>query len=510
VETALENRNSVRSAEMPVEELQVLYSLTDRLYRASTLGEILDAGLDAIVSVLGDRGSILLFDQAGVMRFVGWRGLSDSYRLRLEGHTPWTPDDFNPDPIFVSDIAETTEADWVKQAISAEGIRGLAFIPLVARRRVIGKFMTYYPVAHHFSEAERNLATNIAHQLGFSLERLRADEARRAAEGDLRESEQRFRLMSEQAPVMIWMSDAAGHCTHLNRLQRSFWGIATDDLSNFDWQSTMHPEDAARIGQEMGGALMRREPVTIEGRYRDANGGYRVLRTDARPRFSLSGEFLGMIGVNVDISKEHETQETLRLLLAELNHRVKNTLAIVQGLAHQTFKDGNATSAARQSFQGRLLALAGAHSLLTQSNWEDASLQDLAMGALRSQGISGDRFAIRGPHVALPAKHALSLALVLHELGTNAAKYGALSADAGRVEIESSLEPPDRLFLSWREYGGPPVVPPSQTGFGTRLIRESLTRDLDADVTLDYPADGFVFTVRMPLLPAGSGNAAPP
>src|SRR5581483_405367 len=133
-----------------MDELAALYQLTDSLYRAKTRAEIFDAGLNAITAALGSRASILLFDEKGVMQFVAWRGLSDAYRTRLAGHSPWKPGDRDPEPLLVSDIDRTGEADWVKETIRAEGIRALAFIPLLIDGSVAGKFMAYYPEVHDF------------------------------------------------------------------------------------------------------------------------------------------------------------------------------------------------------------------------------------------------------------------------------------------------------------------------------------------------------------------------
>ena len=301
-----------------VDELTALYRLTDRLYRARAAEDVYDAALDAIVGTLGcARASILLFNEQGIMEFVAWRGLSDHYRTTLRGHSPWKPGDRDPEPIFVPDIEETGESDAVKATILAEGIRALGFIPLMANGAVVGKFMTYYPEPRHFAQHEIELAVTIARQVGFSIERMRADGARRGVEAELRESEERFRLMSEHAPVMIWMSDAQGGCLHLNRMLREFWGVDEDELATFSWQSTMHPEDAAHIGAQIMGAMERRMSVTIVGRYNSAlDDDYHTLETHARPRFSASGEFLGMIGVNIDISERQRADAQRELLLA--------------------------------------------------------------------------------------------------------------------------------------------------------------------------------------------------
>ena len=161
------------------DEQAALYRFTDRLYRAKSPSDIYDGAFEAIASALGcERASILLFDDTGVMRFIAWRGLSDGYRRAVEGHSPWTRDTQDPPPICIADIEEAEIAESLKDTVRAEGIGALAFIPLVATGELVGKFMTYYPGPHVFSDAEVNLAVTIARQLGFSVERMRAEDAR--------------------------------------------------------------------------------------------------------------------------------------------------------------------------------------------------------------------------------------------------------------------------------------------------------------------------------------------
>lgn len=486
------NRQSVKDL---ADEASTLYRLTDRLYRAQSADDVYNAALDAIVEGLGcGKASILLFDETGVIRFVASRGLSEEYRARLEGHTPWKRGERDAEPIFVSDIDDATEADWVKAAVKSEGIRALGFIPLVANGGVIGKFMTYYEAPRTFPEQEIDLAVTIARQLGFSLERSRSEAAREAAEHELRESEERFRLMSEHAPVMIWMSDANGKCLHLNKLLRDFWGVTDEALPDFDWSSTMHPDDAPEIGRATMDAIANRASVSIKGRYRDSKGNFRILQTDARPRVS-NGEFLGMIGVNTDITEREQAEEHRELLVAELNHRVKNTLSVVQAIARQTFRNTAADACA--AFDGRLLALARSYDLLTHSSWSDVSLLNLATAALQIDDNPEARIVLRGPEIFLRPRQAVAFGLAFHELLTNALKYGALSNMGGRVTVEwrheTAVKP--QLSIVWREEKGPPVVPPTSTGFGTVLLQRSLKGDLNADVQLDFLPEGLVCSI---------------
>lgn len=494
--TTCRERNGVEaSVAKHVAELTALYELTERLQRAEAPSDIYDAALNAIEKALAcDRASILIFDAGGVMRFVAWRGLSERYRTAVDGHSPWTTGIVDPKPIFMPDILASDESAALKATVTGEGIRGLAFIPLVTNGRLIGKFMTYYRDPHVFTPNEMNLASTIARQLALSV-------ARQIAEEDLRQSEARFRLMSEQAPVMIWISDPQGECLHLNQMLRNFWGIDESALGDFSWVATMHPDDAPEMGRKVMEGLAKRSPVSVKGRYLNAEKQYRVLETNARPRFSSTGEFLGMIGVNVDVTERDEAEKARELLVAELNHRVKNTLSIVQGIAHQTFRHLPDAAEARRAFEGRLVALAQAHNLLTQANWENASLAKLAELALDARGTNAKRVLLAGPPILLQPKEAVAIAMALHELCTNAMKYGALSNETGRITLNwgrtDGASP--QLELHWRESGGPPVRPPSRRGFGSLLLERTLAQDLDGNVTMSFDPAGLSCRIGAPL-----------
>lgn len=157
-------------------ERRAFYRLTDRLYRAPSLPEVYEATLDAIVELLGcGKASILRFDQNGVMRFAAWRGLSDAYRKAVDGHSPWHVGDRDPDPIFISDIAQSHDAKSLVPVFCQEGIHAMAFIPVTLNRATVGKFMIYHEEPHHFDEEEREIALILARQLSFSIERQTAD-----------------------------------------------------------------------------------------------------------------------------------------------------------------------------------------------------------------------------------------------------------------------------------------------------------------------------------------------
>lgn len=198
--------------------------------------------------------------------------------------------------------------------------------------------------------------------------------------------------------------------------------------------------------------------------------------------------------------KRSEDQRTL--LINELNHRVKNTLATVQSLAAQTLRNTERSADARELFESRLAALSRAHDTLTDENWESVGLVDVVQRALEPFRTTRDRLRADGPEVRLSPKQGLALAMALHELSTNAAKYGAISNATGLVQIDWSVElvrGGKELKIVWAESGGPPVSPPKRRGFGSRLIQQGLAHDLGGVATIEFRPEGVVAVIRTAL-----------
>lgn len=208
-----------------------------------------------------------------------------------------------------------------------------------------------------------------------------------------------------------------------------------------------------------------------------------------------------------EIAELKQGADRQSLLMQEMAHRVKNTLAMVQAIGAQTLRTAPSLDAARAALDARLLALAKAHDVLLQDAWTTVPLGRIVASAVALHGGEAGRFAISGPEVALAARAGLTVALLLHELGTNAAKYGALSAPAGRVAIAWSIDrgaieeraEAARFRFRWEESGGPPVSPPRQAGFGSRLIERSLVHGFGGRVDLAYPVTGLVLAFEAPL-----------
>ena len=490
-------------------EQAALYRFTDRLYRADGPAAIYEAALDAILEALGcDRASILLFDAAGVMRFVASRGLSDAYCRAVDGHSPWKPGDIDPEPIFVSDIMASHESDALKHTVKSEGITALAFIPIVVDRVVIGKFMTYHNSAHSFMPAERDLAVTIARQLGFAIERQRIEDARQAAEAGFRRSSERLRMATEAGKVGFWDWDIESDEIVWTQSLFALHGINEGEFAQTfqGWLEHVHPDDRTRVKTAIDHALRGEAPYELEMRTLRPDGTEIWLYANAAV-VREGGKPVRMVGTAVDITARRQSELQRDLLVAELSHRVKNTLATVVSIARQSFSRDATVESARQSFEGRLRALAQTHTRLAEASWAGVDLTTLLEDELAPyRSESHANIALSGPAVSLSSRQAVVLGMAFHELATNAAKYGALSAPAGKVDV-AWRDQDGLLVVDWTEAGGPAVEAPKRAGFGRLLLERALAADLRGSVALGFRPSGVVCQISLPLEQRGQQPA---
>ncbi|WP_052955085.1 sensor histidine kinase [Microvirga vignae] len=223
-----------------------------------------------------------------------------------------------------------------------------------------------------------------------------------------------------------------------------------------------------------------------------------------QPIIGADGQVAGIFIEGSDVTARVRAAEYQQLLLNELNHRVKNTLATVQSIVSQTLRNAPTPPEARAMIEQRMIALSRAHDVLTQEKWQGADLHAIVVQALAPfRDPENDRFHVRGPGVRLSPRMALDLAMALHELATNAAKYGALSNASGTVTLTWMLDrdcTPPHLRLRWTEKGGPPVEPPRRRGFGTRLIERSLAQDLGGEARIEFAPAGVTCTIDTPVV----------
>ena len=326
--------------------------------------------------------------------------------------------------------------------------------------------------------------------------------AERDAEKALRESEARFRHMADSAPALIWMSDEEGRVTFANMHYEYMFDRPAAEMLDGGWAEIVLPEDLERHTKAFFDAFHARTGFHCETRVIDKTGQVRWLRCEGVPRFDDARRFLGYTGCNVDITEAKVAEERRDLLINELNHRVKNTLATVQSIASQTLRNTTTAAQAKEAVEGRLLALSRAHDVLTRESWEGADLLEIAEQALAPYADPReDRLHLKGPRVRMPPRMALALAMALQELATNAVKYGSLSNATGEIRLSWNVEQgdPARLHLRWEESGGPPVPTPTRRGFGSRLIERSLAHDLGGTARIEFRSGGIICAVDAPL-----------
>ncbi|MDW9704388.1 PAS domain S-box protein [Sinorhizobium meliloti] len=640
-----ETKSAAEALAARFREQAALYRLTERVQRTKRIEEVYEATLDAIQGALNcDRASILLFDEKGTMRFVAARGLSEHYQRAVDGHSPWITGANEPEPIFVENVDDAEFSRELKESIVGEGIAALGFFPLVTEGRLIGKFMTYYDRPHRFADSEIGMALTIARQLGFSIQRMRAEYARRQAEEQLRRNEANERARAaelaaimEAVPALIWIARTPdcrvisgnnssyeilrlphdsnlsmsappgehptnfrvfsegralspeelpvqraargeevqnfeeevrfddgssrhifGNATPLRdvtgevvgavaaavditgrkqaeealqeserRLQLALdaghmgaweWNLETGEViwspglealhriepGSFggtlaDFKRDIHPDDLPLIEREMARAIETDGDYHVVYRAQLPDGTIRWMEAFGQlsPR---NGPKRRLTGVCMDITERREAEAQRNLLVAELSHRVKNTLAIVGSIARQTFSTNPDAKAAHRSFDARIRALAQTHTRLAEASWSGVSLKTVLFDELSPyHDDSRTNVTLAGPPAMLPPKHALTLGMAAHELATNAAKHGALSVRSGRVDIEWMIDvASERLRICWSETGGPVVVAPKHNGFGRLLLERVLASDLGGEVHLEFAPQGLVCTIDVP------------
>ncbi len=325
------------------------------------------------------------------------------------------------------------------------------------------------------------------------------------AEERLRESEERLRLMADAVPQIVWVTDAGGKVEFFNRQWCVYTGTTTTPTSAAQVATDfVHPDDHAVTMEAFEGTMRTGSIFQVEHRIRSKDGDYRWFLVRAEPyRNPRTGEIVRWFGVSIDIHDRRIAEEHQQLLINELNHRVKNTLATVQSVASQTLRNAESAKQAKEALEARLFALSRAHDVLTRENWEGADLYAIVEQAVAPYSSRGeDRLHLAGSRARVPPRMALALAMALQELATNAVKYGALSTETGEIRIAWNVQATGsgpRLHLRWEESGGPTVQPPSRRGFGSRLIERSLSHDLGGTARIEFPATGLVCTVDAPL-----------
>jgi signal transduction histidine kinase/FixJ family two-component response regulator len=458
-----------------------------------------DAGLPT-----GPRARILIADDNADMRDYVRRLLAPAYDVQTvaNGMDALAAIKENRPDLLLSDVMmpERDGFSLLREIRSDPRIGGMPVILLSARAGDEAKVEgltagadDYLTKPFSAQELLARVNTNI------TMARLRREIA---AEVEIQKN--RLQTVLDTVPVAVWFTyddkglNVVGNSTAAKMIHVP--ETANASLSQPSDQAPQHfrvyangaplPHDRLPLRRALRGEKIENEE--FEARFADGETRYGVIQ--AAPLRDPSGRIVGAVSAAIDITERKRTEEHRLLLMNELNHRVKNTLATVQSIAAQSFRRAKSDASGRAVFEARLMALSRAHDVLTSESWEGANLDDIVtQAALPYRGVDPSRIQQGGPHVRLSAKMALSISMALHELATNAVKYGALSNDRGHVRIKWRVLTKSsgaQLQIEWHESDGPPVVPPKHKGFGSRLIERGLAQELGGEAKIEYRPAG--------------------
>jgi PAS domain S-box-containing protein len=332
----------------------------------------------------------------------------------------------------------------------------------------------------------------------FAEVRTEQVEARRA----LADSEARFRATFENAAVGVALVGIEGSILRANKSFARMLGYSVEELTTRTFQDLTHPDDLASNLSVLNKTLVgEAESYCIEKRYVRKDGGIVWASLTVGCVRKTDGGVDYFVSVVQDITERRRVEEQQRTLLAELDHRVKNALATVSAVVSHSQQESRSVADFIAALDGRIRSMATTHELLSSHRWQGVSLTELVRRELAPYATC-DNTEIDGPGILLKPEAGHAMAMVLHELATNAAKYGALSTKDGRVSIlwdrHPSADPRSHLVFEWQEIGGPPVVHPGNSSYGTSIIRELIPYELDGKVELVFASKGLRCRLEIP------------
>lgn len=389
--------------------------------------------------------------------------------------------------------------------LQSSGLQSFMRVPLLTQDRLLGVVSFVSVASPQFDQADQEFVRSFADQLAAAVERERLVQ-------QLKESEQIYRGAVITGRLASWETNMVTRERIWTKEGMDMFGL---DLPNGrgvvggdhdEFRMTMHPDDRHKV------AAFHQTADRIDSYPAE----YRIVRSDGRTLWmsgrgrvierGADGKARRVANIVVDVTERKKSEERTKLLIDELNHRVKNTLATVQAIVAQSLRDERDGKDAREMVEARLQSLSRSHNLLTRENWEGAALHEVVGEAMRPfQRSNHDaQISIEGRPVRLRPKVALSLGMALHELATNASKYGALSVSSGKVAVwwtsTTGVGAPHLDFF-WREQDGPPVKARFRKGFGSRLIEQGLAHELGGSAQLEYLPSGINCKISFPLLP---------
>lgn len=305
-------------------------------------------------------------------------------------------------------------------------------------------------------------------------------------------------------PDLLYVFDLEHRFIYANRALLTMWGMTWEqaqrktclEIGYEPWHAAMHDAEIEQV-------IATRAPIRGDVPFPHVTDGVRIYDYIFAPVIGVDGQVEAIAGSTRDVTERRRHEQQMQLLVNELNHRVKNSLVMVQSLIRQSMRSASGLTEARDKIDARLLALSTTHDVLTRQSWHSADVLELTHTAIAPYESEPPRFRISGQGSRVEPRKAVALSMALHELCTNALKYGALSVPGGWVDIDWRFERDaagaEQVVLCWREREGPQVAAPEIRGFGSRLLEQGLRHDLGGEVSLDFAPKGVAFKATVPL-----------
>jgi len=487
-----------------------LHEVSSRLWRKRDLREALDEILAGAIELLGaDMGITRILDPTrGVLKIEAHRGFKqefiDSFReVSAGGDSPLGRALRSGKPIVTTDIeAEELFTPFRPLARSA-GYRAVQLIPIMSRKgALLGTLATHFHAGRKPAEQDLRLLDLYVRQAADIIERHKAEDALRESEERLRERNAQLALAGRAALVGVYTYDVDKGTMLVSEGYAAIHGLpeGTTETSYSEWRARVHPEDLGRAeGLRDQAFADRRKEDNAEYRIVLSTGEVRWIERRGSISYGEDRRPERVVGVNIDITERKRAEQHQRALNAELDHRVKNVLATVCAIIAQTRQASGSPADFVAGLDHRIESLARTHELLSESKWHGVPLAEIIRRELAPYSVRNTD--IGGPNLTLKAGAAEAVAMVVHELTTNAAKYGAFSSGTGRVSVRwrwLQNGSPDRLVIEWQEIDGPPVRAPSRSGYGTSIIRELIPFELGGAVELSFGSDGTKCRLEIP------------
>ncbi len=484
------------------------YEAGMRLWEAKSLQVGLDATLAGALDLLGaDMGAVQLLDnenESKLLRIAAHRGLKqeflDYFREVSIEHDSASGRALRSGKTLVIEDTELDSTPQFSSIRSAAGYRALVVAPLVdSGGTLLGMLAAHFPAPHRPSDSEMQWLELYRRRAADFIQRVAAQQA-------LRESEERLRLALETANLGTWYRDTRTDVHVWNDEFYRIFGYDLDQItaSRAAWTSRIHPDDRAAAVAVFENADQDHRDYVNEFRVLHPEGRVRWVRARGRYLYYDPGN-VHTIGVVEDITESRRQVATQRVLVAELQHRTRNLMAVVQAIAHQTRDTVDTLAEFEERFDNRLEALSRVQNLFSRADNQPITLG--ALVAMELDALGADKISYGGPETPLRKSTVEMLALAIHELLTNAIKYGALASPTGRLSVNwwiDEMLPDRRLVLEWREHGLaqlPPSADSERRGYGRTLIEEALPYSLSAETKFELGADGLHCRISLPLAP---------